>query len=172
MLEVNEKTIESLQKVIEGLLLKMGVKSKIFTKISESEDKEMVNVNIKTDEADLLIGFRGTNLSAFQHLARILFARANKNEIVPFIIDVNDYKTEKEFHLKNIAESAAKKAKITKKEVVLPPMRPFERRVIHVFLSEDKEIKTESEGEEPERRIVIKPTLAKTTLEQKIADVK
>lgn len=156
MLEINEKTIESLQKIIQNLLANMGVKGEISAKITESEGKEFINVNIKTDDADLLIGSGGGNLSAFQHLARVLFARANNNEIVPFIIDVNNYKTEKEEYLKSLAQSLAQKVKITKKDVVLPPMRAFERRIVHMALSEDKEIKTESVGEEPDRRIVIK----------------
>lgn len=156
MLEVNEKTIESLQKVVENLLLNMGIQNKMFTKIVESEGKEIIGLNIETEEANLLIGEHGSNLAALQHLARILFARTNNNEIVPFVIDINNYKTEKERYLKNLAKSLAEKVKVTKKESVLPPMKPYERRIIHLFLSSDQEIVTQSEGEEPYRKIIIK----------------
>lgn len=172
MLEINEKTIESLQNIIKILLEKMCVKGKIFTKIIESEGKEYIYVNIKTDDADLLIGSGGANLSAFQHLTRVLFARANKNEIVSFILDINSYKTEKEEHLKNMAFALARKAKIIKKEIIMPPMQAYERRIVHMALSEDKEVKTESQGEEPDRKIIIKPILKTRGLEEKIADLK
>lgn len=172
MLEINEKTIESLQNIIKILLEKMSVKGKIFTKIIESDNKESIYVNVRTPDADLLIGSGGTNLSAFQHLIRILFARANKNEIVPFILDINGYKTEKEKHLKNMALAFAHKAKIMKKEIIMPPMQAYERRIVHLALSEDKEIKTESQGEEPNRKIIIKPILKIPDFKEKIAELK
>ncbi|MEW6407421.1 MAG: R3H domain-containing nucleic acid-binding protein [Patescibacteria group bacterium] len=172
MLEINEKTIESLQNIIKILLEKMCVKGKIFTKIIESDNKESIYVNVKTSDADLLIGGGGANLSAFQHLTRVLFARTNKNETVPFILDINSYKTEKEEHLKNMALAFAHKAKTIKKEITMPPMQAYERRIVHLALSEDKEVKTESQGEEPDRKIIIKPILKICDLKEKIADLK
>lgn len=161
MLEINEKTIEDLQTIVLGLLSNMGANGKIHSKIIESQNKELISLNIETDEADILIGSRGSTLVAFQHLARVLFARSHKNEIVPFVIDVNDYKSGKEKYLQGLAQSVARKVKVFKKEVTLPPMSAYERRIIHVHLKEDKEIETQSIGEEPQRKIVVKLTSAK-----------
>lgn len=166
MPEINEKTIEFLKNVTYQLLEKMGVKGVIFTRIAEiqknslnynsslPDQKEIVVFNIKTDEANILIGHNGENLQALQHLIRVLTKRTNE-ELISFILDVNNYKKEKEEKLSNLARLAATKARETGKRIVLRPMSSYERRIIHLFLASESDLKTESEGVEPDRRITI-----------------
>jgi spoIIIJ-associated protein len=157
MAEINENTIDLLKETINEVLAKMGVSGTIFSKITESsEGEETITLNIKTLDADILIGRNGDNLFALQHLIRILFRKKN-GEIIPFILDINNYKKEKEERLQGIAQFAAEKVKKTGKEVALRPMPAYERRIIHVFLAREKQLITESEGEDPNRRIVVRP---------------
>lgn len=165
MLEINEKTIESLQKITEGLLQNMGVGGKVVTKITESGGRETVSINIETEEANLLIGYHGEHMLALQHLARVMFARQNNNEIVPFVIDINNYRNEKAEHIERIALSAAEKVKYSRKAMTLLPMSAYERRLVHVALAENPDVITESEGEGEERRVVIKPKAKTISLE-------
>lgn len=155
MSEINEKSVELLQNTIEGLLNKMNIEGKISTKITEDKEKEIIVLNIETNDGRLLIGPRGKNLSAFQHLARVLLARQNNNFLIPFTIDVNNYKKDKERYLKNLAKELAQRVKQTKKEIAMEPMPAHERRIVHLFLS-NFDVSTESVGEEPNRRIIIK----------------
>ncbi len=165
MLEINEKTIECLQKIAEGILKSIGVVGKVVAKITESGGKEAVSINIETEEANLLIGRHGEHMLALQHLARVMFARQNNNEIVPFVIDVNNYRNEKAEYVTRMALGAGEKAKISRQSVALPPMSAYERRLVHVALAESSEVMTESEGEGEERCVIVKPKPKTISLE-------
>lgn len=161
MSEINEKTIDLLKEIINEVLKKMGVSGTIFSKIIETDDgKEQILLNIKTLDADILIGRGGENLFALQHLIRVLFRKKSK-DLIPFMLDINNYKKEKEEKLQSIAHFAAAKAKRTGKKVILRPMPACDRRIIHLFLAQEKELTTESIGEEPNRKVVIKPVQSK-----------
>lgn len=156
MTEINEKIIDSLKTTINDLLIRMGISGKIFTKITPGV-KETISFNIKTLDANILIGQNGENLSAFQHLVRTLFRR-KYGQSIPFYIDINNYRKDKERRLVNLARSKANQVKKTGQEVVLHPMPAYERRLIHLFLANEKQITTESKGKEPNRRVIIKPS--------------
>ena len=121
-------------------------------------EEEIVSFNLTTEMPQILIGRSGQMLFIVQQvLARILNKRLDKKFIIDF--DVNDYKKNKISYLKEIAENIADEAVLNKKEKFLPAMTPYERRIIHLALSERSDVTTESRGEEPDRRIVIKPAI-------------
>ncbi|RLC39293.1 MAG: hypothetical protein DRH33_03225, partial [Candidatus Nealsonbacteria bacterium] len=72
-------------------------------------------------------------------------------------LDINQYKKNKIEYLNDLAKSTADEVALSKKEKILPPMPSYERRIIHLTLAEREDVQTESQGEEPERRVVIKP---------------
>jgi spoIIIJ-associated protein len=113
-------------------------------------------LNIKTEFSNYLIGQHGINLQALQHIARIL-ARKKIEDRVNFILDVNSYRQDKNNSIANLAKSMAEQAISEKRAVVLRPMSPYERRLVHLELSQNDQVKTESIGEGEDRRIVIKP---------------
>lgn len=170
MSEVNEKNIELLKEIIDQVLKKMGVEGTIFARIieayenqasfgsrladDEKSSKEIIVFNIKTVDANILIGHNGENLLALQHLIRIL-ARKKDSESIPFAIDINNYKKEKGEKLEGLAKIAADRARKTGRRVILRPMPSYERRMLHLFLSKEVDLTTESEGEEPNRRITV-----------------
>jgi len=120
--------------------------------------EEIVPIEIITEEPQLLIGEKGQTLSEIQHLLKSILRRKIET---PFYIDldINDYKKKKMEYLKEMARSAADEVAINKTEKELPPMPPYERRIIHMEIAGRLDVKTESVGEEPERRIVIKPSI-------------
>lgn len=115
-----------------------------------------IPINLKTDEPQILIGEGGQTLFEIQHLLKaILRKKIEENFYID--LDINGYKKKKNDYLKELARSVADEVFLTKKEKVLAPMSAHERRIIHLELAGRSDVITESIGEEPERRLVIKP---------------
>jgi len=127
--------------------------------IEVSQNAEEASVfNIKTEESSFLIGQYGVNLQALQHIVRMV-CKNSVPERTNFVLDINSYRQEKNNSIETMAREAALEAIQEKKDVVLRPMTPYERRIVHLELSQNLQIKTESIGEGEGRRIVIKPLL-------------
>ena len=151
------QTEETIKKLVTELLEKMGFACEITFEKEGEEDNGDVICNIKTEESNFLIGQYGTNLQALQHIARVL-VRKMTDERVNFTLDVNDYKKNKNTSIIALARNSAEQALQEKRAIVLRPMSPYERRLVHMELSKNSEIITESIGEGEDRKIVIKPT--------------
>ena len=117
---------------------------------------ETLLIKAKTEEPRILIGERGKILMQIQHLLRSLLNR-KLQRIFYIDLDINDYKLKKTQYLKEVAKEIADQVALAGKERILFPMPAYERRIIHLELAERSDITTESIGDEPDRRIVIKP---------------
>lgn len=117
-------------------------------------DNHTVNVELKGDEMGVLIGKRGQTLDSLQYLTSLALNR-HTDEYVKVKLDTEDYRKRRKETLENLAKNIAYKVKRTKRPVSLEPMNPFERRVIHSTLQNDKYVSTHSEGEEPRRHVVV-----------------
>lgn len=146
--EQNQQIADLVKNLVEG----MG----ISCRVSIEENIKGNVFNIASPDSNLLIGQKGNNLQALQIIANNI-AHKNFEVIERFSIDVDDYKKKREWQLREIAKRALEQVKNSRKSVTLEPMMPYERRVIHAFLSEEYDIETESIGAEPNRRIVLKP---------------
>lgn len=146
-----------LKSLIEETLKKMSFDD-FSVSIREETGPDGGNLifNIETKESDLLIGQYGANLRSLQHILRAM-ARKKNDEKLHFSIDVNDYHKQKISSLEELAQSLARQAIVEKRPVVLRSMSAYERRVVHVALSENNQIRTESIGEGDDRKVVIKP---------------
>lgn len=113
-------------------------------------------INLKAEEPQILIGDQGQTLAEIQHLLRAILRRKIEE---PFFVDldINGYKKKKADYLEELARLAADEVALTKKEKDLPPMPAYERRIIHLALANRSDVATESAGQEPERRVVIRP---------------
>ncbi len=109
-------------------------------------------------EANMLIGEHGNNLLAIEHLIKKIIKKKYQEDS-KFTLDINDYRIKKLEDLKQEVKFAAKEVRSKKREVPLPPMSSFERRIVHLLLAEYPDIMTESIGQDPDRRVVIKPYL-------------
>ncbi|MBX4205024.1 MAG: hypothetical protein KW788_02415 [Candidatus Doudnabacteria bacterium] len=137
-------------KVLE-LFSHMGIHVEIFERMEEGRTV----LNLKTPEAQLLIGKQGANLEALQHVVRLL-VRDDAGEQVPFALDIDDYREKRQIYLKEIARKAAHQARSSGRAVALFPMPPSERRVVHNYLSLFSDLSSSSQGVDPNRRIVIR----------------
>jgi len=154
-----EQEKNNIEKKITEILDKMGFLFNLEMKESEEDEKtQQKNLicNIKTQESNYLIGQHGVNLQALQHISRIII-RKQLDSKTDFILDVNFYRQEKNKSIIEITKNIANQAIMEKKSFILRPMSPYERRLVHLELSKNKEVSTESIGEGEDRRIVIKP---------------
>ncbi|MCR4398445.1 MAG: protein jag [Firmicutes bacterium] len=124
----------------------------LFSRVTETD--EYIFVEVTGSEAGMLIGRHGQALDSLQYLINVAAQRVcdDKRRVV---VDIEGYRKRREEVLRRVAERAAEKVKRTGKPVVLDPMPPHERRIVHLALQKDETVETHSEGEEPYRRIVI-----------------
>jgi len=120
------------------------------------EKDQIISINVKAEEPQVLIGEGGQTLSEIQHLLKAML-RKKIDEQFYLNLDINDYKKKKTEYLKELARSAADEVSLSKKEKILPSMQAYERRIIHMELADRSDVVTESLGAEPERKIVVKP---------------
>jgi spoIIIJ-associated protein len=134
------------------LLKKLGFKANVEVKTKEGTP----NYTIYSDNDSLLIGKNGKNLNALSLIVKENLQKEIK-ENYRFIIDVSDYKEKNDQRLVRLAKKIAREVKFSKIAAKLDPMNSYERRIIHNTLTNNKYVTTESEGEEPNRAVVIKP---------------
>ncbi len=138
--------------VLNAIFEKLDVKAEITTTVDETE--KVVSIVIDGEDTGDLIGKRGQTLDAIQYLCSIIVNKDEK-DYYRVKVDTNNYRERRQKTLENLAKNIASKVKKTRKKVALEPMNPYERRVIHSYLQSDKYVTTKSEGEEPNRRVVI-----------------
>ncbi|HEX8974791.1 MAG TPA: R3H domain-containing nucleic acid-binding protein [Patescibacteria group bacterium] len=153
---MQQQTKEIIKKTVEEIIEKMGFTATV--EISETTEEDSIVCNIATgSDSHFLIGQHGINLQALQHIARLI-VRKRSDDKVRFILDINDYRQQKNQTVIEQAEAAAKQAIDEHRSVVMKPMSTYERRIVHMELSKNSNVITESIGEGEGRKIVVKPT--------------
>ena len=154
--EIDAITKTDLNQEIKDYILKvvkdMGINAKIETKTKEDTPV----FNLIAPETPILIGKNGRTIEALQNITNQMVS-TNLGSYYRFIVDANDYKANRRVRLEKTAKYTAKEVAKTKVEAHLEPMNSYERRIIHNILTNSKDVITESEGEEPNRHVVIKP---------------
>ncbi|MGA2910450.1 MAG: R3H domain-containing nucleic acid-binding protein [Candidatus Microgenomates bacterium] len=146
--------IKILQELVDELLSLTTSRAK--AEVSYDKENEAYVVDIEAgDETGLLIGKKGETLSSIQTVLGILF-KQKTNEWNRVVVNVGDYREKEEDYLNSLAVSTAQRAKETGEPQSLYNLKPWQRRVIHLALSEDKDLTTESVGEGEDRYLVVK----------------
>jgi len=117
-------------------------------------DDNQVVLHLDTDKKGLLIGKHGKVLNAIQYLSQVFIHRLVKNRL-SVVVNVGDYRERREAIINRLANQAVRKVRETSQPVFLEPMPAFERKQVHSILSNEKDIKTHSEGNEPHRYLVV-----------------
>jgi len=153
-IEVIEKreVVQDIKNFLVKLLKDMGYSVNIEIKNKEEVPKYI----IFSDNDALLIGKNGKNLKALSTIVNG-YLNTELGRTYKFVIDVNEYKEKREHNLERLAKRVAREVATTGVEAKLDSMNSYERRIIHNILTNNKKVYTESEGEEPNRYVVIKP---------------
>ena len=153
----DEATLELLARVEKFLGEMFGAMNMAVTIETgfDAEEKTII-VNLSGDDMGVLIGKRGQTLDSIQYLSSLVVNKG-EDEYIRVKVDTENYRERRKETLENLARNISFKVKRTKRPVSLEPMNPYERRVIHAALQNDKYVVTRSEGVEPYRHIVISP---------------
>ena len=154
IIKVRKKfTIEdSIKDFLNQVFDAMGMEVEIL--VTKEDDEKNINVELKGKDMGVLIGKRGQTLDSLQYLTN-LAVNKQSDSYVKIKLDTEDYRKRRRETLENLARNIAYKVKRSKRPVSLEPMNPFERRVIHSALQNDRYVTTHSEGEEPYRHVVV-----------------
>lgn len=131
-----------------------AMKLEVDMKISVNEENRYVDIELSGEEMGILIGKRGQTLDSLQYLVSLVVNKECDNYF-RVKLDTENYRQRRRETLENLAKNLAYKVKRTRRSVSLEPMNPYERRVIHSTLQNDRNVTTKSEGEEPFRHVVI-----------------
>ena len=149
--QIEIKEIDIAKEFIETMLHN----AKINADVIATQENNLIKIDIKGKEATTLIGRRGQTLDAVQFLTSLALNKINKNSNMRVLVDIENYRAKREESLIRYAHKVAREVAKTKKTKKLDYMNPYERRIIHSALQNDKYVITYSEGEEPHRRLVI-----------------
>ena len=151
-IEKNIDYEDSAKKFLREVFAAMNLEVAIETKF-DAEEKSL-DVNLIGEDMGMLIGKRGATLDSLQYLVSLVVNK-NSEDYVRVKVDTENYRERRKETLENLAKNIAYKVKRTKRPVSLEPMNPYERRIIHSALQNDKFVTTHSEGEDPYRRVIV-----------------
>ena len=140
------------KKFLSDIFTTMGIVAEV--EVLYDEDNETLDINLNGEDMGVLIGKRGQTLDALQYLVSLIINK-NSEKYIKVKLDTENYRARRKETLENLAKNIAFKVKKTRKPVSLEPMNPYERRIIHSALQNDKFVETYSEGDEPYRKVVI-----------------
>lgn len=151
-----EEAPENLILAVDGFATQILEKMGFDATVDAYDAGEVIKVDIATKEAGLLIGQKGETLDAIQYLVNVVVYK-NRAFIKRITADTEGYRQRRVEALQGMAHRAARRVQRERRPVDLPPMAAAERRVVHVYLKENPNVSTSSEGQEEERRVVISP---------------
>lgn len=145
---IDENVVEFLFSIFDAMKMEVEIL------VAVNEEEHIIEVELKGDDMGILIGKRGQTLDSLQYLTNLAINK-HSDEYYKVKIDTEDYRKRRKETLENLAKNIAYKVKRTKRPVSLEPMNPFERRIIHSALQNDRYVTTHSEGDEPYRHVVV-----------------
>ena len=150
----SKEEIEAIAKnFVFDVLKNMGLEANVTASINEEE--ETVYVDIEGPDMGVLIGKRGQTLDSLQYLTSLVINRSSGTSYLKVKLDTENYRERRKATLENLAKNISQKVRRTHRSVALEPMNPYERRIIHSALQNDKYVETHSEGEDPYRKVVV-----------------
>ena len=154
VIKVKVKT--SVEDEVRNFLVQVfsAMEMEVEISIKVNEEDKFIDVELKGPDMGVLIGKRGQTLDSLQYLTNLAINKHSENYF-KVKIDTEDYRNRRKETLENLARNIAYKVKRTKRAYPLEPMNPFERRIIHSALQNDKYVTTHSEGDEPYRHVVV-----------------
>jgi len=151
--KIEKKSIDQAAKdFLADVFAAMGMT--VSVNVNYRENEQAMDIELSGDEMGVLIGKRGQTLDSLQYLVSLVVNKETE-DYIRVKVDTENYRQRRKETLENLARNIAYKVKRTKRPVSLEPMNPYERRIIHSALQNDKYIMTHSEGDEPFRRVVV-----------------
>ena len=144
--------LDDVKEYLDSLFKAMDIQTEIQMDFDEEEN--VLSINLEGPEMGILIGKRGQTLDALQYIITLAINKKSESRI-RVKLDTENYRARRKETLENLAKNIAFKVKRSKRSFALEPMNPYERRIIHATLQNDKYVATRSEGEEPYRKVIV-----------------
>lgn len=153
---IKAKVRESMEDTARDFLKDVfsAMNMEVNIQVKYDEEQLTMDIDLSGNEMGILIGKRGQTLDSLQYLTSLVVNK-NKSDYIRVKLDTENYRKRRKETLENLAKNISYKVKRTKRPMSLEPMNPYERRIIHSALQNDKYVSTHSEGEEPYRRVVV-----------------
>lgn len=154
--KIKARKKESIEDVVINFLSSVfkAMNMEVQIQVSVQEEEKLVEVELSGKEMGVLIGKRGQTIDSIQYLVSLVVNKFSQ-EYYRVKVDTENYRARRKTTLEELAKNIAYKVKRTRRPVSLEPMNPYERRIIHSALQNDKYVTTKSEGEEPYRHIIV-----------------
>ena len=146
---IEDKAMDFLSQIFGAMNMQVNITA------AYNQEEQELSLNLEGEDMGILIGKRGQTLDSLQYLTSLVVNKGKSNYI-RVKLDTEDYRKRRKETLENLARGIAYKVRKTRKPVILEPMNPYERRIIHSALQGNKFVETVSEGEEPYRHVVVK----------------
>lgn len=140
--------------VAKNFLFSILNEMNIEAQIDVNQINDALNINMIGEDMAILIGKRGQTLDSLQYLVSLVVNK-DRDDYLRVVLDTENYRAKRKETLEALAEKLAAKVKKSRKNVILEPMNPYERRIIHSTLQNNPNVSTKSEGDEPYRKVVI-----------------
>ena len=144
--------IDDVREYLESLFKAMDIDTEIDIEFDDTEN--VLSINLEGPDMGILIGKRGQTLDALQYIISLAVNKKSESYI-RVKLDTENYRARRKETLENLAKNIAFKVKRSKRSFALEPMNPYERRIIHATLQNDRFVSTRSEGEEPYRKVIV-----------------
>lgn len=158
----DQQIIDTTKETISEFLTQMGLDADVearFEEADEERDFRYLATKLTGENLQELIGYHGRNLESSQIILGVMInKRLDEDSRIRLLLDINDYKVERKKYLESLAIRAAEQVRDSGQTMELEPMKPYERRIVHMLLEQEDGIQTESKGEDHNRRIVISAT--------------
>ena len=151
-----DKLIEKTKEIVVEFLTQLGLDPEMEVGVQEDEEIKYITVDLQGENLSELIGFHGKVFDSIQNILGLIVNKQLDLHEYRLLLEINDYRAQREEYLKQYATRAAMEVKMNKMSLELTPMKPFERRIIHMVLKDDPEVFTESTGDANDRRVIIK----------------
>ena len=145
---IEDRAMDFLSQIFDAMNMQVNIMA-VY-----NEEEQELSLNLEGDDMGILIGKRGQTLDSLQYLVSLIVNKGTDGYL-RVQLDTENYRERRKETLETLAKNIAYKVKRTKRPVSLEPMNPYERRIIHAALQNDKYVNTRSEGEEPFRHVVI-----------------
>lgn len=147
-----QETAHIAQEILETILRQMEIRAHVSIRSTANP----IVLDVETESGGLLIGRRGDTLSALQYIVNVLVGKRTRGW-TKVVVDVEHWRARREETLRGLAQRQAERVRMQRRPIALDPMPANERRIIHMALQGLRDIETHSEGEEPNRRLIISP---------------
>jgi spoIIIJ-associated protein len=152
-----DNVLDTTESIVSKLLYHMGLQAQVSAHYGEPrDDRRPIMVDVRGSDLGILIGRRGQTLDAFQYISALMVGKGT-GQFIHLVVDVEGHRDRRERQLRQLAQRMAEQVLKTGRKLTLEPMRPAERRIIHMELREHPAVTTESVGEEPYRKVTIIP---------------